>query len=732
MTVCIVHYHLGPGGVAQVITSASRVLAQAGIAHVVLVGNEASNIPPDLPLRVVPGLGYGDHGKASLHEDLRAAAFDALGHAPDLWHFHNHSLGKNPWLADAVARLAEDGERLVLQLHDLAEDGRPHNYQNLTACRHPYPFSPRICYAFLNTRDRDTFVNAGLPEANAVLIVNPIPLPAAQTTSHSGPAIVFAPVRGIRRKNIGELLFLSALAPEGARFAMSRAPLDAEALTLHETWSRFAQRRALPIMFDVVDRFTPVAGADATFESWLAHATHFASTSVSEGFGLPFLEAIAHRKPLLGRNIPHIAADHTRHGIRTGNLYDQLLIPAEWVDRVILREHLTTTLARNYRAYGRQLTQEIITATFEVLLHDGLLDFGNLPEPLQQGIIERVADPDCRQVPQVRIAGEIQSAAAWLKKTLANQKPATTPDQLAPFSPDSYRQAITALYSRLAAASSGNVRHVSPQRILSAHLAPETFHFLCSALPQPSSTKRIRAVIFDIYGTLLSAPAGGVKPDAHADPLLREILRQNGFNPPASPCTELHAAVLRHHAVAGVAFPEVDLRTLWREILKPDENTDMTALVTALEHAWHPASPIPGAEQAVRRLSRSGLSLGLLSNAQCNTLHALEDIADLFAPELTILSYQHGIAKPSPELFDMLTERLAGRGITPAETLFIGNDPQHDIAPAAAHGFMTALFTGHPDSLRAGECTPDFQLRHWSELDAFGSLKTCGDPYESV
>lgn len=726
MTVCIVHYHLHAGGVAQVITTASRVLAKAGIAHVILVGNEPEILAADLPLRVVPGLGYGDHGNATLHDDLRAAAFDALGQAPDVWHFHNHSLGKNPWLAGAVARLAEDGERLVLQLHDLAEDGRPRNYQNLAGCANPYPFSPRICYAFLNTRDRDTFLKAGLPEEYATVIVNPIPLPDAKTTNHTGPPIVFAPVRGIRRKNLGELVFLSALAPEGARFAMSRAPLDEEALALHDTWSRFTRRHALPVMFDVVDRYTPAAGADASFGSWLAHATHFASTSVAEGFGLPFLEAIAHGKPLLGRSIPHIAAEHARHGIRAGNLYDHLCVPVEWVDLNILRAHLTTTLERNYRAYGRRLTQETITSTFDLLLHDGMLDFGNLPEPLQQGIIERLADPDCRQVPQVNINGNIRSATGWLQETLSIRKPTATPDQLASFSPDSYLRSITALYSRLAAGASENVRHVSPERILSAHLAPESFHFLCSALPPPSSPTRIRAVIFDIYGTLLSAAAGGVKPDPYADPVLREILRENGCNPPASPSTELHNAVLRHHAAAGVAFPEVDLRALWREILNPDETVDMTALVIALEEAWHPSFPIPGAAQAVRRLSRSGLSLGLLSNAQCNTLRALGGIADLFAPELTILSYQHGIAKPSPELFDLLAERLAGRGITPAETLFIGNDPLRDIAPAAARGFMTALFTGHPDSLRDGECAPDFEIRRWSELEASGSLKTRG------
>jgi putative hydrolase of the HAD superfamily len=88
----------------------------------------------------------------------------------------------------------------------------------------------------------------------------------------------------------------------------------------------------------------------------------------------------------------------------------------------------------------------------------------------------------------------------------------------------------------------------------------------------------------------------------------------------------------------------------------------------------------------------------------------------LFAPELTILSYQHGLAKPSPELFQILSDRLAGRGITPAETLFIGNDPLQDIIPAAAAGFRTALFTGHSESLRPGECHPDHRFTSWSDL----------------
>ena len=64
----------------------------------------------------------------------------------------------------------------------------------------------------------------------------------------------------------------------------------------------------------------------------------------------------------------------------------------------------------------------------------------------------------------------------------------------------------------------------------------------------------------------------------------------------------------------------------------------------------------------------------------------------------------------------MMADRLAGRGIQPHEVLYIGNDPLHDIVPASEAGFQTALFAGHPDSSRPGECTPDFVIRRWSDL----------------
>lgn len=709
MRVAIVHYHLDPGGVTSVILAASEALTAAGINHAILTGEQ------------VPGLGYLTRSSGltarELTSNLRAAAATALGGPPDVWHFHNHSLGKNILWPEVINRLAEDGECLVLQIHDLAEQGRPENYQLIARQSEIYPYSRRIRYAFLNMRDVDLFGAAGLPPENVVYLPNPVPpppLPSCETGVESAP-LLFAPIRGIRRKNLGELVLLAALAPPGTRVAISRAPRNPDAQPIHDTWRKFSEKHGLPIGFDVVDRFTPAAGAGSDFSSWIAHATHFVTTSVSEGFGLPFLESVAHRKILLGRDLPHLTTDHD---VPFPHLYQRILIPVDWVDLVILESHLTTTLERNHRYWNRPLLPADVTAVLAELVDNGWLDFGNLPEPLQQGAIERLAGTASRSVPLVEIHGSRRPLVDWLAETLPLRTPAATPDQLAPWSPEAYQDSLVAIYRDIVDQPPSPICHLPPEKILGAHLTPASFHFLLSALEPKPAAVRFRAVIFDIYGTLLDAPAGGVKPDPLADPVLRDILRQHGHQPPASPSTDLHAAVLRHHKTSGIPHAEVDLRVLWREILSLPPEADTTTLVAETEAAWHPATLIPGAAAAIQRASRAGLSLGVLSNAQSNTLASLGGIADLFAPELTLLSYQQGISKPAPELFQTLVDRLAGRCISPAETLYIGNDPLQDILPAATAGFRTALFTGHPGSLRPGDCTPDFRLADWKDLAA--------------
>ncbi len=118
MRVAIVHYHLDPGGVTRVIESASLALTAAGVQHVVLTGDCAvspqavpgASRPEHLPLRQIPGLGYlttpGEITADQLTASILTAAHEALGAPPDVWHFHNHSLGKNCLLPEVIARLA--------------------------------------------------------------------------------------------------------------------------------------------------------------------------------------------------------------------------------------------------------------------------------------------------------------------------------------------------------------------------------------------------------------------------------------------------------------------------------------------------------------------------------------------------------------------------------------------------------------------------------------------------
>ena len=122
---------------------------------------------------------------------------------------------------------------------------------------------------------------------------------------------------------------------------------------------------------------------------------------------------------------------------------------------------------------------------------------------------------------------------------------------------------------------------------------------------------------------------------------------------------------------------------------------------------------MPGAANFIRRLAHSGITCGILSNGQCNTLHSMGAITEFFSPDLLVVSYEFGISKPSEALFTLLKDRLATMDIKPEECLYIGNDPIKDIVPAAEAGFKTGLFTGHPDSYRPGNCTPDHEITGW-------------------
>jgi hypothetical protein len=403
MRIAIVHYHLRPGGVTRVIQNALTALGPltgSGNRVVVIAGEPPSPAMPVAPYAVVAALGYQSAASAAqVLKDVEAAAVEQLGGAPDVWHIHNHALGKNAVLPELVAQLARRGRRLLLQPHDFAEDGRPTNYQFLRAhCPDSsslgewlYPQGAHIHYALINQRDLRFLQQAGVNSSQLHYLPNAVSLDEAETTPESPEntpgreKLVLYPARAIRRKNLGEFLLWAALAQDDELFAIARAPQNPEARPIYEAWVAFAQSLNLPVEFALGERWS------ADFSSLLRAAHTLLTTSVAEGFGLAYLEPWLAWRPLVGRDLSEVTEALKQTGLDLSGLYQRLDVPLEWVGRERFRQAVTAGLEQVYTAYGKTVQSAEIEQAVNAAVWDEQVDFGKLDEVLQRTVIERAA-----------------------------------------------------------------------------------------------------------------------------------------------------------------------------------------------------------------------------------------------------------------------------------------------------------------------------------------------------
>jgi putative hydrolase of the HAD superfamily len=140
----------------------------------------------------------------------------------------------------------------------------------------------------------------------------------------------------------------------------------------------------------------------------------------------------------------------------------------------------------------------------------------------------------------------------------------------------------------------------------------------------------------------------------------------------------------------------------------PDEET-LKFMAIRFECAVNPVWPMPGLESVLESLSKRGMPLGIVSNAQFYTPIMLESftgkrLSELgFQEDLSVWSYRERLGKPSVELFETLNRSLSSRGIRPEQALYVGNDMLNDIWTASQAGLKTALFAGDQRSLRLRE-----------------------------
>jgi len=476
MKVAVVHYHLQPGGVTRVIENTLNSFNQKynSTKFVVLSGrqypgNQIQNV------KIVDGLDYSLPKQAilpkTLREQMESAATEALGGKPDIWHIHNHSLGKNPSLTKVVDLLAQDSIPLLLHPHDFAEDGRPSNFQAIKEIYSTaYPSSPLVHYAVLNHRDY-SFMQKLLEgkESQVHLLANAIPHPLrdqGKEENKSGlPDNLFLyPVRAVRRKNLGELALISAVHNDKF-FANSLGPTNPTFTPIFEEWKQFVKNRNLPVSYALGEQTT------CTFHDLVNHAEGIISTSIAEGFGLGFLEPWTFNKFLCGRDIPEITQDFSDLGIQLNHLYNRLDVDIKHLrSEEFLKPKITTSLEKFFSDYGKELPRNSTDIAYHSIVKNGRLDFGRIDESSQMEIIDSVLkSPNAQRNLQMQINTEKPNENIISR----NQKNVSKY-----FSQDTYTDKLQFIYNSILESGKGTLEFASGHNLLESFLTPDRLNLL--------------------------------------------------------------------------------------------------------------------------------------------------------------------------------------------------------------------------------------------------------------
>jgi putative hydrolase of the HAD superfamily len=199
----------------------------------------------------------------------------------------------------------------------------------------------------------------------------------------------------------------------------------------------------------------------------------------------------------------------------------------------------------------------------------------------------------------------------------------------------------------------------------------------------PSARARIRAVLFDLGGTLIEERHFDEWVDAARECLLdtdperlAEAYRAVELEVDATPIQGLspHATVVVHWG-----------RVLSRATDRTVPSATAERFLDEIRRRDVPVRLYSDARRCLDRLSAERRLLGIVSNssseARVRTLLDRAGILDYFSR--VVSSGTEGVAKPDPEIFRRAVERL---GVAPEEAFFVGNLASTDARAARAAG----------------------------------------------
>ena len=204
----------------------------------------------------------------------------------------------------------------------------------------------------------------------------------------------------------------------------------------------------------------------------------------------------------------------------------------------------------------------------------------------------------------------------------------------------------------------------------------------------------IRAVVFDAVGTLIT-PA----PDVAT--VYRDIGCAHGSRKSIEAVSRLFGRAFRETSRrrSGASEPhttnEAAERNFWRAVVsavlddlnEPAATACFDALFTYFgrPEAWRVFDDVP---ETIAALSRRGLTLAVASNFDAR-LHVVFDGHSILTPVARrFFSSEIGWRKPDTRFFAAVCD---GLGLSPAQVLYVGDEPETDVEAAGAAGLRALL-----------------------------------------
>ncbi|MDA3894605.1 MAG: hypothetical protein PF482_00505 [Desulfobacteraceae bacterium] len=379
MKIAFLHYHLKPGGVTTVIRQQIRALKDN--CEILIITGEKPQAELGVKTIVIPEIAYDQPGiEQPLPEISGKKIIKAISdHWPsgcDVLHVHNPLLSKNQQLLKILKILSRNNVRLLLQIHDFAEDGRPWVYD----ADEDYPSNCH--YSVINSRDYHILLKSGLNKSGLHLLINMVTPFNVLPVKKISMDYVLYPVRAIRRKNIGEAILLSLFFPGNDSLAITLPPNSIRDWHYYNLWKQFAKDSHLNVIFE--------ASEHHAFLDLIQSAKRIITTSISEGFGFSFLEPWTAGQMLSGRHLADICTDFSAKDMALDHLYDNILIPINAIDQKQFFDQWKSCILENAATFKITVSETAIDRAYKNMTSGNDIDFGILDEHFQKIIITSI------------------------------------------------------------------------------------------------------------------------------------------------------------------------------------------------------------------------------------------------------------------------------------------------------------------------------------------------------